>query len=456
MVEVLNVTFDGVSGVARLPDQSDVEWFSKFIGYYSVYHDGTDLLRANADLTGDGWTVKTLRFNGAGSNKTTVTDLDDGAGRRIDFLELGYNSDVELISTRVRYIFGYDGEKHEVKLGNQQEGSTYSINLYADENIVTTGNAYVQQISTGGPEGTVIGDVIKIGSGGAGQVQSYDGNDRVTTTTGGVDGISTHNGRDVVQTGGGYVNFINTGNGNDKVTLGDGGAGAIKTGDGKDVVITDGGWVGAITTGDGNDTVKIGGGGAGQVRLNDGDDTIILSPTTDPSYGLSILGDPGSDTISFAKFKTAIVFTLDSGGAWQNPAAKNGKLNKPGQGFFQETDIENLIGSRKNDRLSGDEADNLLNGGKGKDVLAGAGGDDMLIGGKGKDTFVFGDEGGTDRVKDYKRSDDTLRIADHEGGFATLEITDKGGDLEIIYDGGTILLLGDAGTSLGAGDFDFV
>ncbi|MDF1717906.1 MAG: hypothetical protein P1U75_14725 [Antarcticimicrobium sp.] len=455
MVEVLNVTFDGVSGVARLPDQSDVEWFSKFIGYYSVYHDGTDLLRANADLTGDGWTVKTLRFNGAGSNKTTVTDLDDGAGRRIDFLELGYNSDVELISTRARYIFGWDGEKHEVKLGNQQDGSTYSINLYADENIVTTGNAYVQHISTGGPEGTVIGDVIKIGSGGAGQVQSYDGNDRVTTTTGYVESISTGDGRDIVKTSKGYVEFIRAGAGNDKVTIGAGGAETVKTGDGKDVVVTDGGWVGAITTGDGNDTVKVGGGGAGQVRLGGGDDTIVLSPT-DPSYGLSILGGSGSDTISFAKFKTGIVFTLDSDGAWQNPAAKNGNLDKPGQGFFQETDIENLIGSRKNDRLSGDNADNLLNGGNGNDVLAGAAGDDTLIGGKGKDTFVFASDAGTDRVRDYSKSDDTLRIADHDGGFATLSIADKGGDLEIIHDGGTILLLGAAGTSLGAGDFDFV
>ncbi len=184
MVQNLNVTFDGVSDVARLPGQSDVEWFSKFIGYYSVYHDGTDFFRANADLTGDGWTIKTLRFNGAGSNKTTVTDLDNGAGRRIDFLELGFNSDVDLISTRARYIFGWDGDKHEVKLGNQQDGSTFSINLYADENIVTTGNAYVHHIGTGGPETSAIGDVIKIGSGGAAQVQTGHGDDRVTGTTG--------------------------------------------------------------------------------------------------------------------------------------------------------------------------------------------------------------------------------------------------------------------------------
>ena len=455
MVEVLNVTFDGVTEVTRLPDQSEVAWYSKFIGYYSVYYSEADPLRANVSLSGTDWTVKTLRYGAETSNTTHITDLDDGAGRRIDYLELGYNSDVELISTRVRYISGWDGEKHEVKLGNQQDGSTYSINLYADRNIVTTGNAHVQQINTGGPEGTVVGDVIKIGSGGAGRVGTGDGNDRVTTTTGYVESISTGGGRDIVKTSKQFVDFINTGDGNDKVAVGGGGAMAIRTGDGDDVVTTKGGWVGFIFTQDGNDTVKMGGGGGGQVRLGGGDDTIILSPT-DPDYGLSIFGGSGNDTISFAKFKTGIVFALDGDGAWQNPGGKNGNLDKPGQGFFQSTYVENLVGGRKGDRLSGDDGDNLLNGGKGNDVLAGASGDDILIGGQGKDTFVFGDDGGTDRVRDYSKSDDTLRIADHGGGFATLSISDKGTDLEIIHDGGTILLLGDAGTSLGAGDFDFV
>ncbi len=198
---------------------------------------------------------------------------------------------------------------------------------------------------------------------------------------------------------------------------------------------------------------KMGRGGGGQVRLGSGDDTIILSPT-DPDYGLSIIGSSGSDTISFARFKAGIVFTLDSAGAWQNPAAKTGNLEKPAKGFFQETSIENLIGGRKGDAERDDGTPSERRQGQrraGRCV-----GDDILIGGQGKDTFVFGADGGTDRVRDYSKSDDTLRIADHGGGFATLSIADKGTDLEIIHDGGAILLLGEAGTSLGAGDFDFV
>jgi len=456
MVTVLNATFDGVTDVKRLSGQSDVEWFSKFMGYYSVFHGvKNDLLRANVSLTGNNWTVKTLRYGAETTNKANITDLDNGAGRRIDFLELGYNSDVDLISTRVRYVFGWDGDKHEVKLGNQQDGSTFSINLYADENIVTTGNAYVQLINTGGPVSSAVGDVIKIGTGGAGQVQTGHGDDRVTTTTGHVDAISTGEGRDIVKTNKGYVEFIKTSGGNDKVVIGGGGAETVKTGDGNDTVITRAGWVGFIATGDGNDTVKMGGGGGGQVRLNNGNDTIILSPT-DPTYGLSIIGGAGSDTISFARFKTGVVFTLDSDGAWQNPAAKNGNLATLAKGYFQESGIENLIGGRKGDRLTGDDAANTLNGGRGNDVLDGGRGKDLLIGGKGGDTFVFGDKAGRDRVKDYDQAADTLRIEDHSGGFATLQIQDKGQHLEIVHDGGTVLLLGEAGTTLTAGDFDFV
>ena len=456
MATVVNATFDGINDVQRLSGQSDVEWDSKFLGYYSVYHSvAGDLLRANVSLTGTDWTAKTLRYGSETTNETNITDVDNGSGRRIDFLELGYNSDIELISTRVRYIFGWDGDKHEVKLGNQQDGSTSSINLYADENIVTTGNAWVNFIDTGGPASTAIGDVIKIGTGGVGFVSTGSGNDRVTSANGYVQTISTGDGRDVIKTGKEYAEFIQSGEGNDKVTIGGGGAEAVRTRDGNDVVITKAGWVGFIATGEGNDKVKMGAGGCGQVRLQDGDDTIKLSPT-DPTYGVSILGGAGVDTIDFSKFKKAVVFTLDSDGAWQNPAAKNGSLEKTGLGFVQETGIENLIGGKQGDHLSGDDAANLLNGGKGNDVLAGGAGDDTLIGGAGADVFVFGAAAGTDRVRGYVKSDDTLQIEDHSGGYAALDIHDAGKDLEIVHDGGTILLLGEAGTTLNAGHFDFI
>ncbi|MGD9866048.1 MAG: hypothetical protein AB7S99_22840, partial [Pseudodonghicola sp.] len=95
MVTVLNATFDGIHDVKRLDGQSDLAWSDGFIGYYSIYHGvKNDLLRANVTLTGEDWTVKTMRFGAETRNLTVLKDADGGDGRRIDFLELGYNSDV--------------------------------------------------------------------------------------------------------------------------------------------------------------------------------------------------------------------------------------------------------------------------------------------------------------------------------------------------------------------------
>ncbi|MEC7257182.1 MAG: hypothetical protein VXW58_05110, partial [Pseudomonadota bacterium] len=200
----LNVTFDGVTDVPRLPGQGPVTWGGSGptnLGYYSVYVANPDTFDATANLTGSSWRIKTLRMTGE-DNTTTVRDLNNGSDRRIDFLELGYNSDVELISTRVRYMYGWDGDEHRVVLGNEQSGSTYAVNLYATRNFLTTVNAYVQSIGTGG-EGTGNGDVINIGSGGAGAVQTWDRNDTVTTSTGFVAYISTDGGNDSVTIGAG-------------------------------------------------------------------------------------------------------------------------------------------------------------------------------------------------------------------------------------------------------------
>jgi Ca2+-binding RTX toxin-like protein len=52
--------------------------------------------------------------------------------------------------------------------------------------------------------------------------------------------------------------------------------------------------------------------------------------------------------------------------------------------------IENVMGSRFADRLSGDGGNNLLSGGTGNDTLIGGAGDDILIGGAGADRLEGG------------------------------------------------------------------
>ncbi len=451
---ILNTTFDGINDAARL-DGATTSFDSGFMGYYSVYDSkANDVLRANVSLTGSDWTVATMRFGAAFRNKTFIEDLDAGTGRRIDLLSLGYNSDVDLISTRVRTIYGWDGDKHDVTLGNQQNGSTYSINLNAKENILTTGNAWVGAIDTGYyGTGTAVGDTITIGSGGAGSVFTANANDKITTTSG-------------------FVATIRTRDGNDQVTTGTG-------------------WVESISVGDGKDVVKMGTGGAGQVLLGDGNDKIYLSEMN-PDFGLDFRGQSGTDTVFFSGFTSGVTFSLDNTG-FQNVSNPNNKPNVANKGWFRQSNTENAVGTGKGDQLTGNGGDNkltgrggvdTLNGGGGNDTLKGDGGNDKLngdagrdtlIGGAGKDklnggegndilrgkagadVFIFAENSGTDTVKDYSKSADILRLVGHTGGFSDLTIgfSQQLGGTTIDHDNGTIILEGFNG-NLTANQFDFV
>ncbi len=55
--------------------------------------------------------------------------------------------------------------------------------------------------------------------------------------------------------------------------------------------------------------------------------------------------------------------------------------------------------------LHGDAGDDSIKGGKGDDTIEGGSGDDVLSGKKGADTFVFTQNSGTDLVKDFDQDD---------------------------------------------------
>ena len=150
------------------------------------------------------------------------------------------------------------------------------------------------------------------------------------------------------------------GGGNDRITVGPG------------VVDIDGKAIMTILNGqDGDDELLAG----------DGDDTLIGGPGNDLLDG----GD-GSDTADYQDDPKAINVTLmgDLDGA-----AKDGQRGKD-----HLRRIENVIGTDYNDRISGDEHDNVIAGGDGNDTIFGRGGDDVIDAGNGNDrvTTLDGDD----------------------------------------------------------------
>ena len=157
--------------------------------------------------------------------------------------------------------------------------------------------------------------------------------------------------------------------------------------------------------GDGNDVLK---GGAG-------DDVLA--------------GGFGTDTADYSDLRGSVSVSLAS--------ARYGGQFTGGSGTDTLTGIENLLGSRDGDELSGDAEANRIQGQMGNDVIFGDAGDDMLFGdagddvldggegrdvlagGAGNDRFVFSSFDG-DLVKDWQ-SGEKIDFTAFFGGTLRLE-----------------------------------
>ena len=95
------------------------------------------------------------------------------------------------------------------------------------------------------------------------------------------------------------------------------------------------------------------------------------------TLGGSIDGRGGTDTLDLSHYTTDLLATLT-----------NGFVNVLVGGV---TSIENIIGGSGNDRLYGDDGDNVLDGGAGNDYIYGLGGNDTLYTGSGNNTASGGD-----------------------------------------------------------------
>lgn len=171
----------------------------------------------------------------------------------------------------------------------------------------------------------------------------------------------------------------------------DGGAGndTLQGGDGNDSM--NGGFGNDKLFGDsGNDTLRGGdsndnlSGGIGNDKLfgGNGNDTLTGSSGAD-----RIEGGSGIDVLTYATENNAVSIFLD------NSQISSG--NAFGDTF---SGIENVIGSRFGDVISGNSVANTLIGGTGEDVLFGRGGLDQLLGGDGDDVLLPGADTAADVI----------------------------------------------------------
>ena len=128
-----------------------------------------------------------------------------------------------------------------------------------------------------------------------------------------------------------------------------------------------------IITGDDGDDELIGNGGDDTLNGNNDDDIL------NGGLGADVLnGGAGSDAASYANATAGVTVSL------LNPASNTGEATGDRYSL-----IENLIGSRFDDTLTGSTAANRLEGGDGNNSLTGSIGADDLVGGNGNDRFIY-------------------------------------------------------------------
>jgi Ca2+-binding RTX toxin-like protein len=190
---------------------------------------------------------------------------------------------------------------------------------------------------------------------------------------------------------------------------------------GNDLMVNAGQIFGDAVLGTGNDKyVGRGGEVTGNVSGGDGDDTLVGGDEDD-----RLLGDAGKDKL------------LGRGG----------------------DDV--LTGGSSHDDLRGNSGDDTLNGSAGKDRLDGGRGSDVLIGGGGADTFVYGLQGGIDRITDYTDGTDKIDLSAY--GLTNLAdlvashtVKDTASGVRIGFsDGNALVVAGITVSDLDNGDFIF-
>ena len=124
----------------------------------------------------------------------------------------------------------------------------------------------------------------------------------------------------------------------------------------------------------GNDKLN---GGPGADTLDGGDNNDTLIQGGKPDGADIMIGGAGRDAASYAARTDAVSVTIGNG---DDDGA-------PGEGDDVRDDVENLIGGRGGDTLTGNAVGNVIRGNGGDDTLVGRPGPDRLHGGGGDDSI---------------------------------------------------------------------
>ena len=196
-------------------------------------------------------------------------------------------------------------------------------------------------------------------------ITGTDGND-VLYGTDGPDVICGLGGDDIIYAGGGN-DEIQDGPGNDVIHGGDG-CDVFRGGPGNDTMYAD--------TSDGTCIERLNGnGGDDKLYGGTGQDDLSGGSGNNELWG----GGGDRDWVDYSCHVNDMTITL--GGQGVDPTFNSGD-GGIGSNDILHDDIENVLGSKGNDVITGTDVKNYLNGGPGgNDVINGMGGDDVLQGG---------------------------------------------------------------------------
>ena len=178
-------------------------------------------------------------------------------------------------------------------------------------------------------------------------------------------------------------------------------------------------------------------------------DTVYRFSNKKPFFR-TIWDGSGEDTFDFANFSKPLNIDLTPGKlskisfdvadeSWSNKEWGN-------LGIAFDCVIENCVGGRGNDVITGNSAANSLNGNGGNDSIYGGAGDDLLVGGagndriwgqSGRDTFLVNRNSGYTIVEDFSDGVDRILL---DSGHSGLNLNTRGDDV-LVYQGKDLMAI---------------